>query len=285
LGFLFVFIVFAVLLVVVWPFSWVYGVLLANFPVLATVDADDILSRITMVLVAGIVWYLYPRLALPSMRLGKLNRVQARVVVYHFAAGCLAVGIFYIVKYTMGHGFFDWSRFPNAHIWRTVLWYLLGALTVAFIEEIFFRGIVYKAFWQDLRSKIPAALLAAAFFGSLHWISFAWLLRWAGGKESFFQTFFSLKFVSVESMGMFLFITVLGLLLIYSYEYIGSLYAPIGLHAGMVFAARIGGKVAIPYSPSLSMDILKVSAPSNVPYLCVAMLVAILLVIFFKKVT
>lgn len=282
MGFLFVFIVFAALLIVAWPFSWVYSTFLTNIPMLASVDADDILSRVTMIIVAGMVWYLYPRLSLPSMQLGKLNSVRARVLAYHFAVGCIAVGIFYLVKCAMGYGFLDWNRFHSDHVWRTVLWYLLGALTVAFIEEVFFRGIVYKAFWQDLRSKIWAALLAASFFGSLHWISFAWLLRWTEGKESLFQTFVSLKFVSVESISVFLFITVLGLLLIYSYEYIGSLYASIGLHAGMVFAARVGGKVAVPYFPEVSMNILKAST-ENAPYLCMAMLIIVLLVFFGKK--
>lgn len=283
MGFLLVSIVFVVLLIIVWPFSWLYGIILANFPMLASVDMDDALSRVIMITVAVIIWYLYPRLDLPAMQLGKLNGGRAKILAGSFVIGCAAVVTFYLAKYVMGQGFLEWSRFPGAHIGQTILWYLLGALTVAFIEEIFFRGIVYKAFWQDLRSKIPAALLAASFFGSLHWISFAWLLRWAEGKESLFQTFVSLKFLHAESAGMFLFITTLGLLLIYSYEYIGSLYASIGLHAGMVFAARVGGKVAIPYSPDISMDILSVSA-SNAPYLCLAMLVAILFIFLFKKV-
>ena len=284
MGFLLVSIVFAVLLIIAWPFSWLYGIIVANFPALASFDTDDILSRVTMVVVALLVGYLYPRLDLPAMQLGRINGGRAKILAGSFIIGCVAVVTFYLAKFVMGQGFLEWSRFPDVHIGQTILWYLLGALTVAFIEEIFFRGIVYKAFWQDLRSKIPAALLAASFFGSLHWISFAWLLRWTEGKESLFQTFVSLKFLHAESAGMFLFITALGLLLIYSYEYIGSLYASIGLHAGMVFAARIGGKVAIPYSPDISMDILSVSA-SNAPYLCLAMLVAAFLIFFLKKVT
>lgn len=282
MGFLLVSIVFAVLLIIVWPFSWLYGIIIANFPVMASVDTDDFLSRVIMVTVAILIWYLYPRLDLPAMQLGKINGGRAKILAGSFVIGCAAVGVFYITKYAMGQGFLDWSRFPGVHIGRTILWYLLGALTVAFIEEIFFRGIVYKAFWQDLRNKIPAALLAASFFGSLHWISFAWLLRWAEGRESLFQTLISLKFVSAESVGMFLFITALGLLLIYTYETMGSLYAPIGLHAGLVFAERIGGKVAVPYSSNVSMDLLKVTA-ANAPYICLAMLAATLFIFLLKK--
>lgn len=283
MGFLLVSIVFAVLLIIVWPFSWLYGIILANFPMLTSVDTDDALSRVIMITVAVIIWYLYPRLNLPAMQLGKLNRGRAKILAGSFIIGCAAVATFYLGKYVIGQGFLEWSRFPGAHIGRTILWYLLGALTVAFIEEIFFRGIVYKAFWQDLRSKIPAALLAASFFGSLHWISFAWLLRWAEGRESLFQTLISLKFVSAESVGMFLFITALGLLLIYTYETMGSLYAPIGLHAGLVFAERIGGKVAVPYSSNVPMDLLKVTA-ANAPYICLAMLAATLFIFLLKKV-
>lgn len=282
-GFLLVFIVFVALLIVVWPFSWIYSILLAKFPLLASVDADDLLSRMTMMVIASVIWYVYSCIDLPSMQLGKLNRRRASLLIFSFIIGCLAVVFFYIAKYIMGHGFFEWSRLPRDHTWRVILWYLLGALTVAFIEEIFFRGIVYKAFCQDLRSKILAAVLAATFFGSLHWVSFAWLLRWAAGEESLIQMFVSLKFVSDESVGMFLFITVLGLFLIYSYEYFGSLYAPIGLHAGMVFAARIGGKVAVAYSSNMSMDILKVSA-NNATYLCLAMLTVVFLMFFLKRV-
>ncbi|SEO73050.1 CPBP family glutamic-type intramembrane protease [Propionispora vibrioides] len=283
MGFLFVFIVFAALLIVVWPFSWIYNFLLMNFPVLASVDADDILLRVTMVIVALVVWYVYSRFNLPSMQLGKLNRRRTSLLIYSFIIGCVAVLAFYTAKCLMGYGFLEWERFPADHIWRTLLWYLLGALTVAFIEEAFFRGIVYKAFWRDLQNKMPAALLAAAFFGSLHWISFAWLLRWAAGEENLIQTFVSLEFINASSVGMFFFITALGLLLIYTYEYMGSLYAAIGLHAGMVFAARVGGKVAISFSQDGSMDILKASV-TNAPYLGFALLIAALLVIFVKKV-
>ncbi|CUH94514.1 hypothetical protein P22_0580 [Propionispora sp. 2/2-37] len=282
MGFFLLLIVFGSLLTVAWPFTWIYPILLAYFPTLAHTDTDDVLSRVVMLVVALLVWYLYPRMELPSMQLGSINRQRIKLLVYSFAAGCAAVIVYYIAKWLSGDGIMEWGRFIDDRFFRNVLWYLVGALTVAFLEEVFFRGIVYKAFWQDFRRKFPAAIMAAAFFGSLHWISFKWLLRWAGGQESIIREAMSLEFLTLDSVGMFLLITTLGLLLIYGYEHSGSLYVPIGIHAGIVFASRIGRKVAVPATPYSNVDILSVTG-ANVPYLILAILTALFLLYFIKN--
>lgn len=282
LGFFLLLVVFGSLFIIVWPFSWTYTILLTMFPALAHTETEDVFSRVIMLVVALLVWYLYPHMSLPSMQLGGMNRRRFKLLMVSFFIGCAAVMVYYIAKWLAGDGSMAWNRFIDAHVLRNVVWYLLGAFTVGFIEEAFFRGIVYKAFWQDFRKKIPAAVAAATFFGSLHWISFPWLLRWAEGQESLIGTVLSLEFITPESVGMFLFITALGLLLIYGYEHSGSLYVPIGLHAGMVFASRIGRKVAVPATPHSNIDILSVTT-ANVPYIILAMLTAVILLYFIKK--
>lgn len=81
-----------------------------------------------------------------------------------------------------------------------VLALLLTGLVAPVAEEMLFRGIIYNSFKRSL-SKLPAALLSAAFFGVYH------------GN-------------SVQGIYGF----VLGMVILYAYEYYGDFRIPVLLH-------------------------------------------------------
>lgn len=118
---------------------------------------------------------------------------------------------------------------------------LLTALTVGVLEEIFFRGVIFKGLLEDLR---PAAAFACSslFYAAIHFIkpaeefSLAGIDPWAGMRylAAAFQPFLAPASLFPGLFGLFL----IGLVLSYAFFRTGSLYLSMGLHAGWVFGIK-----------------------------------------------
>jgi membrane protease YdiL (CAAX protease family) len=117
---------------------------------------------------------------------------------------------------------------------------LLTALTVAILEEIFFRGVIFKGLLEDLK-PVAAFALASLFYSAIHFIkpaaefSLNGIDPWAGAR------FLAAAFQSLVDpallpglFGLFL----IGLVLSYAFFRTGSLYLSMGLHAGWVFGLK-----------------------------------------------
>jgi CAAX protease family protein len=121
---------------------------------------------------------------------------------------------------------------------------LLAAVSVAFIEEIFFRGIVFKGLRQDMRA-VFAYLLAALFFSAIHFVQpanegFLSGMHPGAGFRHAVESFY--PFLNPETLlpgifGLFL----IGLVLCYAFERTGTLYMSMGLHAGWIFGLKSFG--------------------------------------------
>jgi membrane protease YdiL (CAAX protease family) len=118
---------------------------------------------------------------------------------------------------------------------------LLAAVTVGFLEEIFFRGMIFKGLLQDLGLK-AAFLLASLFYSAIHFIkpaeaaSLAGFDPWAGIDHLIrsFQSLLDPVALFPGLLGLFL----IGTVLSYAYLRTGSLYLSIGLHAGWIFGLK-----------------------------------------------
>lgn len=118
---------------------------------------------------------------------------------------------------------------------------LLTALTVGFLEEIFFRGVIFKGLLDDSRAA-AAFLFSSLFYAAIHFIkpaeeiSSTSLDAWAGIRYLIgaFQPFLDLVTLFPGLFGLFL----IGMVLSYAFFRTGSLYLSIGLHAGWVFAIK-----------------------------------------------
>jgi membrane protease YdiL (CAAX protease family) len=117
---------------------------------------------------------------------------------------------------------------------------LLTALTVGVLEEIFFRGVIFKGLLEDLRP--PAAFACSSlFYAAIHFIkpaedfSLSGIDPWTGARylAGAFKPFLDPALLP-GLLGLFL----IGMVLSYAFFRTGSLYLSIGLHAGWVFGIK-----------------------------------------------
>ncbi|MCX7781634.1 MAG: CPBP family intramembrane metalloprotease, partial [Negativicutes bacterium] len=218
----------------------------------------DVLNRLVILSIFLAVWAVYPRLGVKTIRLGRLNRSRLKVGLFSLALGFAAVTAFFVYKYLAGHGVFDWQRIVRFGLGKTLAWYALGAVTVAFIEEIFFRGIALQVFYQDKRTARWAIALSALLFAAVHFIDFQAIAQMTMEGNAGYFRFFTGVWLKPALWYKFGLLAVLGAVLAYLCQRTGSLYAAIGFHAGLVLAVRIAGKAFVA-APGYAADILAYS--------------------------
>lgn len=124
----------------------------------------------------------------------------------------------------------------------TILLFLIGAVFVGIFEEAFFRGFIFGAL--RLRTGLwPAALLAGAFFSSVHFLrpdapGAVTDMTWRSGFDLLPYLF--ARFDLAKDWPSALTLFVMGVTLCIYYEKQGHLFYVIGLHGGWVWAMRLG---------------------------------------------
>lgn len=118
---------------------------------------------------------------------------------------------------------------------------LLTAFTVGFLEEIFFRGIIFRGLLEDWK-PLPAFLTANLFYSALHFVKpgeyyfLSGIDPWAGFRHLFstFTPFLEPSEIGPGLIGLLL----IGIVLSYAFLRTGSLYLAIGLHAGWIISIK-----------------------------------------------
>lgn len=118
---------------------------------------------------------------------------------------------------------------------------ILAGFSVGVLEEIFFRGIIFRGLLEDWK-PLPAFLAANLFYSALHFVKpgeryfLTELDPWAGFRHLFstFAPFFEPAEIAPGLIGLFL----IGIVLSYALVRTGTLYLAIGLHAGWVIAIK-----------------------------------------------
>jgi membrane protease YdiL (CAAX protease family) len=118
---------------------------------------------------------------------------------------------------------------------------ILAGFTVGLLEEIFFRGMIFRGLLEDWK-PMPAFLVANLFYSALHFVKpgeryfLTGLDPWAGFRHLFstFAPFLELAEIAPGIIGLLL----IGIVLSYAFARTGSLYLAIGLHAGWVIATK-----------------------------------------------
>jgi membrane protease YdiL (CAAX protease family) len=139
------------------------------------------------------------------------------------------------------------GRFVNPGLSTSRFWEAFGlafatAITVAFLEEIFFRGIVFQGLQADLGAGL-ATVVACAFFSLVHFMRPEKMPDISGsdplgGFKVFihaFDRYADFNEILPFAIGLFL----IGILLIVAYLKTSALYLPIGLHASLVFYSKL----------------------------------------------
>jgi uncharacterized protein len=118
---------------------------------------------------------------------------------------------------------------------------ILAGFTVGVLEEIFFRGIIFRGLLEDWK-PLPAYLVANLFYSALHFVKpgeryfLTGIDPWAGFRHLFstFAPFFEPAEIAPGIIGLLL----IGIVLSYAFARTGTLYLAIGLHAGWVIAIK-----------------------------------------------
>ena len=118
---------------------------------------------------------------------------------------------------------------------------ILTGFTVGFLEEIFFRGIIFRGLLEDWK-PLPAFVAANLFYSALHFVKpgeeyfLIGIDPWAGFRHLFstFAPFLEPAEIAPGIIGLLL----IGIVLSYGFLRTGTLYLSIGLHAGWVIAIK-----------------------------------------------
>jgi membrane protease YdiL (CAAX protease family) len=118
---------------------------------------------------------------------------------------------------------------------------LLTASTVGVLEEIFFRGIIFRGLREDWK-PLPAFAGANLFYSALHFVkpadeyTLSGIDPWAGFRHLFatFAPFLDPGEIAPGLIGLWL----IGMVLSYAFARTGTLYLSIGLHAGWIISIK-----------------------------------------------
>jgi len=219
-------------------FPMLYYRVFLLIPGVAKYSSGDVLNRYILFIIVLTIWWSYSRLGLGSIHLGRPTVSKLRVAAWSMVIGSALIALFFVSKLVMGQGYLNPSALLRMGLLKTILWYLLGALAVGLLEEVLFRGVALQVFLEDRRTTRFAILLSALLFAAVHFIEFSEVADTVLGTNIVDGAIFSLN-----SSAKFILLTVTGVLLAYTRQRTNTLYAAIGLHAGMVLTLRLFNKV------------------------------------------
>jgi membrane protease YdiL (CAAX protease family) len=145
--------------------------------------------------------------------------------------------------------------FRHVFIWPRFGKVLLAAMSVPFIEETFFRGIVLGVLLRTGR-KLPSLVAVSALFAAVHFLKGSgWepaIVTWTSGFQSIGDAFAGFG-DPMMVLAAFATLFLIGCILADARVLTRSLWLPIGLHAGWIFASGTfswlarGQMVALPW--------------------------------------
>ena len=195
-------------------------------------------------MISGIILFLAYRPLLKIESPAQLGLTPRTRAVSDVAIGlCLALGSMLFLGFVMSVAKV-YDPFFRLSLSESVAEYvnaILAGFTVGFLEEIFFRGIVFRGLLEDWK-PIPAFIGANLFYSALHFIKpgeeyfLSRIDPWAGFRHLFytFAPFLEPAAIAPGIIGLLL----IGIVLSYAFFRTGTLYLAIGLHAGWIISIK-----------------------------------------------
>ena len=161
--------------------------------------------------------------------------------------GIVALGLVIAVFYAAGAKRLDVTFTPQ-QIWTA----LLIGLGVAFVEEIVFRGVVLQNLQADMEAFF-AVVFASALYAAMHFVDPLPNDVLKASEAPSFSTFHILNGFRLvpyqlsnfsrfgEAWPFFVGLSLFGVVLAVAYIKAGSLYLPIGIHAGLIAVIKFDG--------------------------------------------
>jgi len=162
-----------------------------------------------------------------------------------FLVGLASLLILAVVITLLKGGGFHNPRASTADFWKAFGIALGVSILVGFIEEIFFRGIMFQGLRADLGASV-AAILAGIVYALGHFLRPRELPSVSGSDPlggfkvmiHSLDRFGNFREIFPFAIGLFL----IGILLTVAYLRTSALFLPMGLHAGFVFFAKLRDK-------------------------------------------
>jgi len=195
-------------------------------------------------MIAGITLFIVARRYLISTEIKPLLAVKASTAWQAFLTGCgLALGsmALLLALMTVADVYTPFFRLSLGKSLSRIAGALASGVFVGFMEEIFFRGLLFVGFLQRGR-PLRAYVLANLFYSALHFVKpgddyFLDRLDFLAGFRHLlttFQPFLEPATLLPGFIGLFL----IGVVLSYALVRTGHLYLSIGLHAGWIIALK-----------------------------------------------
>jgi membrane protease YdiL (CAAX protease family) len=195
-------------------------------------------------MISGIVLFFSCRSLLKIDSLSQLGLSPRTRAASDVAVGlCFALGSMFALGFIMSTAgvyevFFRLSLGESVELYLKAI---LTGLTVGFLEEIFFRGIIFRGLLEDWK-PLPAFLTANLFYSALHFVKpgeqyfLSGVEPWAGLRHLFstFAPFLEPTEIVPGMIGLLL----IGIVLSYAFLRTGTLYLSIGLHAGWIISIK-----------------------------------------------
>ncbi|HZD40791.1 MAG TPA: CPBP family intramembrane glutamic endopeptidase, partial [Terriglobales bacterium] len=154
---------------------------------------------------------------------------------------CLALGSALILGFVMSAAkvYEPFFRLSLSESLAEYIKAILTGFTVGFLEEIFFRGIIFRGLLEDWK-PLPAFIGANLFYSALHFIKpgeqyfLSGIEPWAGFRHLFstFAPFLEPAEIAPGMIGLL----IIGIVLSYAFFRTGTLYLAVGLHAGWIIS-------------------------------------------------
>jgi len=129
--------------------------------------------------------------------------------------------------------------FRHAFVWPRLWKVLLAAISVPFIEETFFRGIVLGLLLRTGR-KLTSIVAVSVLFAAVHFLKGSErepaIVTWTSGFESIADAFAGFG-DPMMVLAAFSTLFLIGCILAHARVLTRSLWLPIGLHAGWIFGS------------------------------------------------
>jgi membrane protease YdiL (CAAX protease family) len=195
-------------------------------------------------MISGILLFFFCRSLLRIDSLSQLGLVPRTRAGSDVAIGlCLSLGSMFVLGLAMSLAqvYEPFFRLSLSESLERCVTAILSGFTVGFLEEIFFRGIIFRGLLEDWK-PVPAFIAANLFYSALHFVEpperyfLSEADPWAGFRHLFstFAPFSEPAAIAPGVIGLLL----IGIVLSYAYVRTGTLYMSIGLHAGWVISIK-----------------------------------------------
>lgn len=195
-------------------------------------------------MISGIILFFACRRFLKIGELSELGIIRFRegsrdlLIGWALAVGSMAALLWVM---TISDVFEPYLRLSLSRSLQRVASALAAGIFAGFLEEVFFRGILFKGLLED-GGRARAFILANLFYSALHFVKpgESYYLEhfdpWAGFRHllATFQPFLEPLALLPGIFGLFL----IGVVLSYAFARTGNLYLSIGLHAGWIFSLK-----------------------------------------------